>query len=133
MRTPATRPCESCPYRTDVPPGVWAADEYRKLPGYDAPTPFQPVGVFLCHLYGLGDQQRVCAGWAGCHDGEHLLSLRIAERDQKLTPEQVDQIIEYQSPVPLFGSGAAAARHGCSGVTAESIAVGDKIERTRRR
>lgn len=26
-----TEPCETCPYRRDVPSGVWSADEYRKL------------------------------------------------------------------------------------------------------
>lgn len=108
VHAPAPRPCESCPYRRDVPSGVWAADEYAKLPGYDRETPFQPVGVFLCHQH----NGRVCAGWAGCHDGDELLALRIAAVDGSMTAADIDATIAYRSPVPLFASGAEAAAHG---------------------
>jgi hypothetical protein len=112
---PAARPCGTCPYRRDVPSGVWDASEYEKLPRYDAPTPFQPTNVFVCHL---ADQKRglyrICAGWAGCHDGYELLSLRIAVSDSvaMISPRTYDLTAEYQSPVPLFASGAEAAAHG---------------------
>jgi hypothetical protein len=33
--TCAARPCASCPYRKDVPSGIWAAHEYTKLLAYD--------------------------------------------------------------------------------------------------
>lgn len=49
VRGPAPQPCASCPYRRDVPSGIWAAEEYAKLPAYDADTPFQPPHLFLCH------------------------------------------------------------------------------------
>lgn len=76
---PAPRSCASCPYRRDVPAGIWAREEYGKLPGYDEPTPFQPRGVFLCHQHDPGtDGHPVCGGWAGCHDGDELLALRMA-------------------------------------------------------
>ena len=29
------KPCASCPYRCDVPSGVWHPDEYAKLEVYD--------------------------------------------------------------------------------------------------
>jgi hypothetical protein len=35
INPPAPKPCESCPYRKDVPSGVWSEGEYRKLPQYD--------------------------------------------------------------------------------------------------
>lgn len=35
-------PCHSCPYRRDVPSGVWATEEYDKLLPYDADTASQP-------------------------------------------------------------------------------------------
>jgi hypothetical protein len=36
---PTKYPCPSCPYRKDVPSGVWAPEEYDKLPAYDNDTP----------------------------------------------------------------------------------------------
>jgi hypothetical protein len=92
----------------DVPSGVWTAEEYDKLPPYDLETAYQPPSVFLCHQ----KDGRVCAGWAGCHDGTQLLSLRFAGLLDVLPREVAEQVIEYVSPVPLFPSGAAAAAHG---------------------
>jgi hypothetical protein len=105
---PTPRPCASCPYRCDVPSGVWAASEYEKLREYDLPTQQQPMGVFLCHQ----DAGAVCAGWAGCHDGAHLLALRLAICAGRIDAETLDAILDYESPVPLFESGNAAADHG---------------------
>ncbi len=108
VRPPAPRPCESCPYRTDVPSGVWAADEYEKLPAYDQPTFAQPPAVFLCHQH----DGRACAGWAGCHEGDELLALRFAGARGDLSVETANAIRDYRSPVPLHSSGTAAAAHG---------------------
>lgn len=113
---PAPRPCTSCPYRRDVPSGIWHREEYAKLRRYDAPTGEQPTGVFLCHTA----PGRVCAGWAGCHDGAHLLALRIAEAGGRMTASDIDVTIDYVSPVPLFGSGAEAADHGEAEIAAPS-------------
>ncbi|MEV7675059.1 DUF6283 family protein [Streptomyces sp. NPDC088752] len=110
---PAPRPCEYCPYRRDVPSGVWDESEYAKLPPYDEPTYAQPVRVFDCHVHDADSaRSRVCGGWAGCHDGAHLLALRIAVVSGAMTPEDMDATIDYVSPVPLFDSGAEAAAHG---------------------
>lgn len=117
VRGPAPRPCESCPYRRDVPSGVWAAAEYEKLPAYDRETPYQPQGVFLCHQH----DGRVCAGWAGCHDGYQLLALRLAAAAGAMTDEDIAATIDYISPVPLFSSGAAAAAHGAAEIAAPSV------------
>lgn len=114
LRGPAPRPCESCPYRRDVPSGVWSASEYDKLPGYDEPTPSQPARVFACHRH----DGRVCAGWAGCHAGEHLLSLRLALLTGGMTVADYEATVAYSSPVPLFSSGAEAATHGKAEVEA---------------
>jgi hypothetical protein len=105
---PAPKPCESCPYRKDVPSGVWSASEYRKLPLYDAMTSSQPRGLFQCHQNGNGDDRaRLCAGWVGCHGGE-LLALRIGVATGGLDPK----VFNYTTSVPLFASGFAAAAHG---------------------
>ncbi|REF00540.1 DUF6283 family protein [Thermomonospora umbrina] len=110
---PARRPCATCPYRQDVPSGIWAPEEYQKLRRYDAPTPEQPPAVFRCHQRDRdATGGRVCAGWAGVHDGAHLLALRLAAMNGTLSPEVIDAIIGYVSPCRLFASGAEAADHG---------------------
>lgn len=117
VRPPAKEPCDYCPYRLDVPSGVWSGEEYAKLPGYDLPTGQQPSGVFMCHK----KNTRVCAGWAGCHGpqvrGYDLLALRFAAL-VGIAPEVVEAVMEYVSPVPLFATGRAAAEHGLREVEA---------------
>jgi hypothetical protein len=105
---PAAAPCGSCPYRTDVPSGIWAREEYEKLPAYDQSTGLQPVGVFLCHQI----DGRICAGWAGCHDMAHSLGVRIALLEGRLDPEQADALHTYTTTTELHPSGRAAADHG---------------------
>jgi hypothetical protein len=113
VQPPAPRPCASCPYREDVPSGVWDEKEYAKLPAFDGPTYAQPGALFLCHQHDRDDERaRVCAGWAGCHDMGESLGLRIAAVSGEITPETAEAILDYVSPVPLFASGAEAAAHG---------------------
>lgn len=103
---PPKVPCGSCPYRTDVPAGIWEAHEYAKLPAYDGETWQQPPQVFMCH-------QRdgcICGGWLMTHDRDHLLALRLQARN--LDPS----VWEYAPDVPVFESGAAAAAHGMAGI-----------------
>lgn len=119
MRAPASRPCGSCPYRRDVPSGIWHPDEYAKLPRFDADTPHQPSGVFLCHQ----QDGRVCAGWAGCHDMDRSLGVRIAAADGRLTGDELDAVLDYVSPVPLFESGTVAAAHGLAELEAPGVAA----------
>lgn len=107
VRGPAPRPCESCPYRRDVPSGVWEAAEYDKLPAYDSDTALQPTGLFLCHQ----QNGRVCAGWVGCH-GDDLLGLRLAAATGAMSRADLAAALDYRSPVALFATGAKAAEHG---------------------
>lgn len=110
---PAPRPCGTCPYREDVPSGVWGENEYAKLAEYDGPTYEQPFGLFLCHQRDRKDANaRVCGGWAGCHDSAELMAIRMALAAREITMETAEAICEYESPVPLFASGAEAAEHG---------------------
>ena len=105
---PAPRPCSSCPYRCDVPSGVWEAVEYDKLPSYDHATASQPLDLFLCHQTNSDSPgARLCTGWVGCH-GQELLALRIAVIRGRVDPA----VMDYETDVPLFESGAAAAEHG---------------------
>lgn len=116
IKGPAREPCPSCPYRKDVPPGVWAASEYEKLTQYDLPTDNPSVAVFMCHQL----NSRICAGWAGCHDMDETIALRIAVMQGVLSVAEQVSTLEYQSPVPLFASGTEAALHGMSGIEAPS-------------
>lgn len=106
LTTVRPRPCPSCPYRRDVPSGIWDASEYDRLPVYDLGTGEQALAgafyLFHCH----SAPGRICAGWAGCHDMEENLAVRMNIRD--IDPA----VFEYVSPVPLFASGAEAAEHG---------------------
>lgn len=115
-RGPARKPCPSCPYRRDVPPGVWDVSEYAKLPLYDRVTMGQPMNAFACHQ----QNGRLCAGWVGCHDMDESLSFRLISRWMSL--EDVEATLTYQSPVPLFESGQQACVHGLS----EYEAISDK-------
>jgi hypothetical protein len=107
---PRKAPCASCPYRRDCPSGLWAAEEYDKLPGYDGTTGEQAergaYGVFACHQ----NPGQVCAGWAAVHGDRECLALRMAGG---LDPEvDVPAVLAYSTGVPLWPSGAAAAVHG---------------------
>src|SRR5205085_516935 len=99
---PPPTPCGSCPYRRDVPSGIWSREEYEKLPRYDRPTWEQPFGLFMCHQR----DGNLCGGWLACHDRDELLALRMS-RDFDPTAVRL-----YSTPVPVFASGAEACAHG---------------------
>lgn len=94
-------PCGSCPYRKDVPSGIWEKHEYDKLPSYDGPTWGQSFAVFMCHQ----QDGCLCGGWLACHNPRELLALRIA---RNIDPS----VFRYRTKVRVFASGAAARAHG---------------------
>jgi len=106
VKPPAPNPCGSCPYRRDVPSGLWEVEEYEKLDAYDRETPDQPIGVFLCHR----QDGRACAGWAAVHDMEDSLALRIGSASG--TIDDPEPFLDYETTTPVFDSGAEAAAHG---------------------
>lgn len=126
-----TQPCETCPYRRDVPSGVWAAEEYAKLPEYDKPTGDQPPFAFFCHT----SPNFLCTGWAVVHGknpkrGYELLSLRLAAS----LGHPLEKILA--TTVPLFKSGAAAAKHGLKDIDHPSLRARRavrKVETARKR
>jgi hypothetical protein len=64
-----------------VPSGIWAAEEYDKLPLYDGETFEQAPHLFMCHQR----DGSLCGGWLACHDPHELLALRLHWREaQKL-------------------------------------------------
>lgn len=127
----APRPCSSCPYRRDVPSGIWHESEYAKLPAYDLDTASQPGGLFMCHNHPAS----LCTGWVGCH-GDQLLALRLAVISGKMTGEEFTNACDYVSPIPLFDSGFEAASHGVAEIHApgaEAESAMQKVMRTRGR
>lgn len=113
------RPCSACPYRKDVPSGVWDPQEYEKLRPYDAETPYQPFHGFSCHA----TPEFYCNGWAVCHTSrgpEHdLMAFRF---DPEVVPPEPHN-------VPLFGSAAEAADHGQRDSDAPGELAGRTIEK----
>lgn len=123
LLAPARTPCSSCPYRRDVPSGIWEAHEYDKLPLYDGDVPDQlaasATGLFRCHQR----DGHLCAGWVACHDMENNLAVRLSMR-------LVDPaVFDYASPVPVFASGAEAAEHGKRDPAAPGAEARRKIAR----
>ncbi|WUN83889.1 DUF6283 family protein [Streptomyces erythrochromogenes] len=99
--------------------------------GATTPTP----RIFQCHQSDAGhDSRRICAGWAGCHDSDSLLGLRLAVLQGRVDSATYQAVVDYTSPVPLFSSGGQAADHGLAGLdtpTDDARHMIDKISRTR--
>lgn len=117
-------PCAYCPYRRDAPSGLWAPQEYAKLPAYDAPTGEQPAAAFHCHER----PDDLCYGWAVCHANRghayDLLALRFSPPDDD---------VPNQSPIPLFTSGAEAASHGLRDLAQPALRAREAAQRLTRR
>lgn len=127
MQKIAKAPCASCPYRQDVPSGVWDASEYKKLLTYDGSIMEQlskgAVKLFGCHQ----KDDCLCAGWVATHGATDLLAMRLHGED---IPEE---IWEYESPVPVFASGLEAAEHGMREVEAPPPEAKRVINRLQRK
>lgn len=98
-------PCQFCPYRKDVPSGVWSKEDYEKLPPYDNETALQPHSTFQCHE----SPGCLCSGWVNTHEqrqGHELLSVRLLS----MREGAID--LSKKCSIPLFESGTAAAKHG---------------------
>lgn len=100
------RPCSTCPYRRDVPSGLWAEHEYEKLPAYDDGGSPPALGIFLCHHSGLGKEETVCRGWLTV--AAESPAARLATLTGAVTNEQRFAPVD----VPLYSSGAEAAEAG---------------------
>lgn len=122
----AKAPCKSCPYRRDVPSGVWHPHEYAKLPKYDGNIIDQLQagcgGLFMCHQR----DGKLCAGWLASHGPHNLLALRL--HGNEVTPE----VWRYESPLPVFGSGAEAAAHGLAEIAQPAERARRTIDRLSR-
>lgn len=75
-------------------------------------------GVFFCHQ----QTGHLCAGWVGCHDMRENLAILVHP-----APIDYDAVLDYVSPVALFGSGAEAAEHGKRDIHHPGVAARRKI------
>lgn len=112
-------PCSSCPYRKDVPLGIWEAVEYEKLRAYDNNGSF---AAFLCH-HSTNGKETVCKGWLVVHVESvavRLLVIKGAIPDES----------RYDIPtVPLYGSGNEAADAGEAGIKKPSGAAKEVMKK----
>jgi len=103
LRVPPV-PCPSCPYRRDVPSGVWTRDEYEKLRGYDDPQ--ESFAPFHCHQQLVTGEETVCRGWLSV--ARESAAARIAVLEGRVRDEdRYDDVA-----VELWPTGHAAADHG---------------------
>ncbi len=114
----APRPCSTCPYRVDTPPGVWHPSEYAKLSLYDEGSP--PLQTFLCHQ---GDRQFACRGWLSVH--RDSVSVRLAVLRGEVDVDDPHRSVD----VELYGSGTDAAAAGLAGVAEPGVAARKALER----
>jgi hypothetical protein len=114
------RPCATCPYRRDVPSGVWAESEYAKLPAYDGTTGEQAEAGAFAPFHCHSTPETLCAGWVGTHDMDESLAMRM--QGGRMDPA----VWQYESPVPLFASGAEAAAHGMRDLEHPGPEAGDR-------
>lgn len=97
------KPCTSCPYRKDHPPGVWAKEEYEKLRDYDDNTAY---GIFLCHQTNASGVPTACKGWTTV--AQDSVAVRMGIAKGTLDPKEV----YADCGVELHASGNAAADAG---------------------
>jgi hypothetical protein len=114
-------PCEACPYRQDVPSGVWSEAEYEKLRPYDGETWEQPPGAFACHAA----PARLCHGWA-------VVSAR-AEHSRESLALRIEGCPDIpEAAAPLFATHGEAADHGLRAVEAppdEAVQLAERLRR----
>lgn len=127
---PRKNPCGSCPYRQNVPSGVWHEEEYDKLPRYDGEISEQiengGISAFGCHQA----DGSICSGWLGHRDPLDMIAVRLGLSSGHLDPSCAD----YATSVPLFASGAEAAEHGKQEIdnpSPEATKLSHKIVRKR--
>lgn len=100
-------PCPACPYVQSTASGIWAREEYEKLPKYD-PGQFIPdMSVFQCH-HTSEKKSLICQGWLDCHGADELIGIRLAHIQGRI-PDDFD----YEpSEAVVYASGQEAMEFG---------------------
>lgn len=101
----ASNPCATCPYRKDVPSGVWHHDEYERLRKFDDEPRADNLGTFLCHQTNVCGKEIACKGWLMVH--RESVAVRLA-----MLRGHIDESAFSPTDVALHDSGNAAADFG---------------------
>lgn len=117
------RPCSTCPYRKDTPPGIWDSSEYERLPDWDEDSPEIQMGLFLCHHSNFQTTETLCRGWLTV--ASESIAVRIAMMDGKVDPDEVYADVD----VPLYATGQEACEAGLSGVDSPDEDARQAIDR----
>lgn len=104
------KPCSTCPYRCDTPPGIWHPSEYEKLPAFDEDAPEPNLGLFLCHHSTTQDRNSVCRGWLS------VARESVAARLAVMTGAVPDEARYEDLGVEMYPDGQTAAEAGMAGV-----------------
>jgi hypothetical protein len=92
-------PCQQCPWRTDVPTGVFPVTAYK----HSASTAYDgAMNVFSCHMHGK-EKPATCAGFL-MRGADHNLGVRFAILKHRYNPAAVSG-----GGVPLYKSYRAMA------------------------
>jgi hypothetical protein len=119
-------PCSTCPYRKDTPPGIWAPEEYEKLPAYDGQR--MELAPFHCHQETASGVPTYCRGWVSCH-GFDAIAIRLACASGRMDPAEV----ERPCHVPLYSTGKEACEAGLAGIRRPTPKALRAIERLQRK
>lgn len=88
------RPCAQCPWRSDLPTGVFPAEAYR----HSAPTAYDMApNIFACHM-GKDTQPITCAGFL-LRGSDHNFAIRMA-----LIMRRIDYRQITDEGLPLYDS-----------------------------
>lgn len=88
------KPCRECPWRMDVPVGVFPADAFRE----SAPTSYDgAIKTFACHMNKV-TATATCAGFLLRH-GENNVGVRLALSGERIDLDDVDD-----GGVPVYPS-----------------------------
>lgn len=122
----APRACSTCPYRRDVAPGIWSAEEYAKLRVYDEDPPMREdsLSTFKCHQEETSDAPpAVCRGWLGVH--RHSVAVRLAIGQGRFGLDDVPLEAEDY----LYDTGTEAATAGLRGIRRPSTKARREINK----
>lgn len=122
----AKSPCASCPYRRDVPSGIWHRDEYEKLREYDrdgSDGQIPPIAVFHCHKELDTKVPTVCRGWLTVHS--ESIAVRFAQITGLIDPMAIYAKVKEK----LYRSGNEAADAGEKGIKRPSRAARSMAEK----
>ena len=131
----APRGCSTCPYRRDVPPGIWEREEYEKLRMFDRdvsrmedPTP--ALAIFLCHQTPMTGVETLCRGWLSTH--RDSVAVRLGVTMNKIDPD----LIPDEEESLYYSSGTEACEAGIAHVDdppPEAVRASSKLLDLRRR